>query len=199
MKFKYITIEREYGSGATEIAKRLSEETGIPCYGREIIEIVSEKYNIPVESIERYEESATNSFITSLFTLSTAQNGGLDMLSTDGKIYVAEQNVIKELSDNGSCIFIGRCASEALSNKRGVLKVFVICSDNNIKNERIKNNYGICEKDIESIKKKIEKRRSSYYTANTSKQWKDFSNYDLVLDSAKLGVDGCVSILKSLL
>ena len=40
MKAKYITIEREYGSGGTQIARRLAEETGIPCYGREILEAV---------------------------------------------------------------------------------------------------------------------------------------------------------------
>ena len=33
MKTRYITIEREYGSGASEIARRLSEETGFPATG----------------------------------------------------------------------------------------------------------------------------------------------------------------------
>ena len=34
MKTKFITIEREYGSGGTTIARLLSDKTGIPCYGR---------------------------------------------------------------------------------------------------------------------------------------------------------------------
>lgn len=37
MKFRYITIEREYGSGGTKIARRLSEISGVPCYGHEIL------------------------------------------------------------------------------------------------------------------------------------------------------------------
>lgn len=36
----YITIEREYGSGGTQIARKLSAITGVPCYGREILEKV---------------------------------------------------------------------------------------------------------------------------------------------------------------
>lgn len=36
MKFRYITIEREYGSGGTRIARKLSEVCGVPCYGQEI-------------------------------------------------------------------------------------------------------------------------------------------------------------------
>ena len=33
MKCNYITIEREYGSGGTEIARRVAQECGINCYG----------------------------------------------------------------------------------------------------------------------------------------------------------------------
>lgn len=43
MKFRYITIEREYGSGGTKIARRLSEISGVPCYGHEILEAVAKK------------------------------------------------------------------------------------------------------------------------------------------------------------
>ena len=43
MKFRYITIEREYGSGGTKIARRLAEVTGKPCYGEEIMEAVAKK------------------------------------------------------------------------------------------------------------------------------------------------------------
>ncbi len=49
MRFKYITIEREYGSGGTKIARRLAEECGLACYGQEILEAVSKTLNIPVE------------------------------------------------------------------------------------------------------------------------------------------------------
>ena len=43
MKYRYLTIEREYGSGGTEIGRRLSEKLGIPCFGREILEEVSKE------------------------------------------------------------------------------------------------------------------------------------------------------------
>ena len=199
MKFKYLTIEREYGSGASIIAKLLSDETNIPCYGREIIEQLSDEYAIPVENIEQYEEAATSSFLYSLFALGKMQDGDFDMLSTDGKVYVAEQMIIRKVADNGPAIFIGRCASEALKGKKGVLKVFITCSNKEEKVNRIINEYGINSKDVEYTIKKIDKRRSNYYHANTNKQWKDYGNYDLVLDSGKLGIEGCVVVLKALL
>ena len=45
MNIRYITIEREFGSGGTKIARCLSESTGIPCYGKEILENASKKLN----------------------------------------------------------------------------------------------------------------------------------------------------------
>ena len=53
MKCRYITIEREYGSGGTEIAKQLSEQTGIPCYGREILQKVADAYDTTIEKIRK--------------------------------------------------------------------------------------------------------------------------------------------------
>ena len=52
MKYQYITIEREFGSGGTRIGELLAKECKMPCYGREILERVAGKYDIPVEQIE---------------------------------------------------------------------------------------------------------------------------------------------------
>lgn len=47
MKYRYITIEREYGSGGTQIGKKLGEICNVPCYGREILETVAQKREFP--------------------------------------------------------------------------------------------------------------------------------------------------------
>ena len=63
MNIRYITIEREFGSGGTKIARCLSESTGIPCYGKEILENASKKLNMSIDEIEKYEENVTNSLL----------------------------------------------------------------------------------------------------------------------------------------
>lgn len=199
MKCKYITIEREYGSGGTKIAKMLSEQTGVPCYGREILEEVSKKLNVPVEQIDRYEETATGSFLYSLYMMSQTVSGNADMLPESGHIYVEEQAVIQELARNKKAIFLGHCASEALKERAGVVKVFIHCSNEEMKKQRIIEDYGIEESQIDATKKRFDKKRSGYYSANTGEKWDYLKQYDLVLDSGTLGMDGCVAILKSLL
>ena len=61
MNIRYVTIEREYGSGGTEIADRVAKECGISCYGREILEIAAAKLHISVEEAQQYEENASAS------------------------------------------------------------------------------------------------------------------------------------------
>ena len=187
---KYIIIEREYGSGGTQIARELSSRINVPCYGREILEKLSEESNISVDSIERYEEKATNSLLYSVYLMSQAVSGSMDMLTKEGHIYVAEQNIIQRFAKKGPAIFLGHCASEALKEYDNVIKVFIRCSDDNIKRQRIIDTYGIPANETDIVRRKFDKKRSNYYNINTERKWNDFNEYDIVLDSATLGIDG---------
>ena len=198
MKFRYITIEREYGSGGTKIARRLAEVTGKPCYGEEIMEAVAKKKGIPADRVDQYEEKATGSLLYTMFVMSRVQAGEPEMLTEEGKIFLDQQLEIRRLATEGPAIFLGHCASEALSEQKGVIKVFIRSSSEDEIKKRIKEDYGIAEENIDSTRRYYNKKRGSYYRANTGKEWKDLKNYDLVLDSARLGIDGCVNVLKGL-
>lgn len=198
MQVKYITIEREYGSGGTKIARLLSERTGIPCYGKEILESVSRRLNVSVDDLETYEENMTGSFLYTFYMMAKANDGDSNMLSKEGQIFIEEQEEIQNIAKNGSAVFVGHCASEALKEEKGVLKVFIHCSDDKEKENRIIEEYGIKKPEVEKIRKQFDKKRANYYYANTTRKWNDYKNYDIVLNSAALGIEGCVSILESL-
>ena len=195
MKYKYVVIEREYGSGGTEIGRLLSEKAGIPCYGIEILDAVSQSMNIPVSDIEKYEESVTNSFLYSLYAFSKMDTGTDDMLSNEDKVFVEQQRLIKEYSAQGPAIFVGRCASAALG-KDNVLSVF-IHADKEFRRQRAIREYGVDEAYAAAVMSKFDKKRKSYYSANIRKKWTDRSNYQLILDSGKLGIEECAKIIFS--
>ena len=119
------------------------------------------------------------------------------MLTKEGHIFLDEQKEIQRLASSGPAIFLGHCASEALKKRSGVVKVF-IRADSDEKKKRIMRDYGIAEKDVENVRKRFDNKRSKYYYANTTKRWSDMKNYDIVLDSSRLGIDGCVRVLKGL-
>lgn len=196
MKFRYLTIEREYGSGGTKIARSLSEATGVPCYGYEILEAVAKKQGIPVERINQYEEKASSSLLYAMFVMSRVQTGDPNMLTTEGKVFLDEQLEIRRLSMKGPAIFLGHCASEALRDQKNLVKVFIHSEDEEEVKKRITEDYGIAPADVESTRRFYNKKRSGYFRANTGNEWKDLKNYDIVLDSSKLGIEGCVNILR---
>lgn len=198
MKINFITIEREYGSGGTEIAEKLSEKCGIPCYGAEIMELAAGNMHISVEEAQQYEGKITNSFLYSVFVMSQTQTGNTDMLPMESRLYVAEHNAINSLAHHGRAIFVGHCAAEALKGRDGILRVFIRANDA-FKTKRMITEYGVAEKDAEAECRRYNKKRANYYAFNTSKKWDDLSNYDMVLDSSRIGIDGCAEAIAALL
>lgn len=198
MKYRYLTIEREYGSGGTRIAQQLAQRLQIPCYGHEIPELICARYGIPPERIERYEEAATGSFLFSIFLMSSAMTGQSESVPQEGQFYLAEQKIIRELASEGPAIFLGHCACEALRGCGTLANVF-IRADNVVKTARIEAEYGIALRQAELVRRRYDKKRANYYYANTARHWEDLRNYDMVLDSGRLGVDGCVDALMGLM
>ncbi len=197
MKVRYIVIEREFGSGGTSIAEKTAEQCGISSYGREIMETVAKEQNVSAKTLEDYEETMAGSFMYSMFVMSQSQTGDPDLLLPEAKLYVAESRVIQNLAQQGPAIFVGHCAAESLKELDGVLRVF-IHADRQEKEKRAVLEYGIPESEVSGICRKVNRRRAQYYSLCTRKKWEDPDNYDLVLNSTSLGIEGCAAVLSAL-
>lgn len=194
MKRQIITIEREYGSGGSEVGKQLSNKLGIPYYGTEILDMVAAKMGTSPEHIAHLEESATNSILYSVAMMAKIVSGESNGLSKENEIYLAEATIIKELADRGGCIIVGRCANWILRDRNDVLNVF-IHADMEARKKRAVVEYGLDSDKIELVLKKQDKRRASFYRANSAKIWDDKASYHMILDSDKLGISKCVELI----
>ena len=133
-----------------------------------------------------------------MFVMNRVQAGDPNMLTAEGKVFLDEQLEIRRLSTKGPAIFLGHCASEALRDQKNLIKVFIHSEDENVVKKRITEDYGIAPEEVESTRRFYNKKRAGYFRANTGNDWKDLKNYDVVLDSAKLGIEGCVNVLKGI-
>lgn len=195
---KYIAIEREYGSGGSLAARQLAQRCGMACYGREILERAGQILCVPVAQLERYEERTTNSFLYCVNMMSKAQTADPDMLMREGHLFVAEHQAIRDLAAQGPAVFIGHCASQVLAEYDGVLRVF-IQADPARRKARAVEEYAIAPEEAEATLRRFDKKRGTYYGMNTAKKWRDPRNYDMILDSSTLGIDGCVAAMEALL
>ena len=59
--------------------------------------------------------------------------------------------------------------------------------------------YGLTESEASKKIKIIDRARARPYQYYTNQKWKDFANYDLVINVDKLGVGGTVKAIKNII
>lgn len=194
MKKKIITIERQYGSGGSIIGKLAAEKLGINCYNRQILEMTAEKCGISPEYLETAEENVPTSFIYSLLLSANPARAMEDSLPLSDKVFLMESRIITEIAEKeDSFVLVGRCGSYVLEDK-GCFSVYIYAPPS-YRVKRASEEYGVSENKAESIMKKTDKRRETFYNVNTGRLWQDKDSYSLCLNSAELGDDLCAEII----
>lgn len=59
--------------------------------------------------------------------------------------------------------------------------------------------YGLTESEASKKIKSIDRVRARHYQYYTNQKWKDFTNYDLVINVDKLSVGGTVKAIKNII
>lgn len=199
MKKVVITIARQYGSGGKTIGEMLAKELGIPYYDKDLMRLASEDSGINEALFVKADEKVKS---TRLFKIAkNTYHGELippesdDFVSNDN-LFNYQAKIIKQLAKEESCVIIGRCADYILQDYDNVLSVFVH-APRKFCMEQAKKKLSMSDKEIERYIAKTDKRRADYYEYHTGRSWTDARNYDLCLDSSKLGFERCVEEIKA--
>ncbi|MDR2357788.1 MAG: cytidylate kinase-like family protein [Oscillospiraceae bacterium] len=195
-----LTISREYGSGGRQIGEKLAEALGIGFYDKSIIKMAAEKSGLSPDYIEKSEESIPNTF---LFNLKHSAFSSFDSVSfyetpTSDKMFLAQSAVIKEISARADCVIVGRCADYILRDESDTVRVF-IHADTDERVRRAVESYNLPGENAAAAIKRIDKSRANYYKYYTNRLWGDFRNYDLSVNTSFTGIEGAVSVIKTML
>jgi len=191
-----ITVSREYGSGGREIGEKLAAALGIPYYDKKLIDMTAKQSGLDSELIVGIEESVTKGVSYSAIT--GAYYAG-SIFAYDGapdsdRIFISQSKVIRALAREGSCVIVGRCADAVLGEAANTMNIFVKASAQS-RVERVTEQYGVAREGAHSAIHCVDKVRANYYKHYTGKEWGAMENYDLMVDSGALGIDGCVAVL----
>ncbi|MBQ6886929.1 MAG: cytidylate kinase-like family protein [Lachnospiraceae bacterium] len=194
-----ITIAREYGSGGRTIGEMLAKDLNIHYYDKELMKLASEDSGINEALFAKADEKVK---ATSLFRIAkSAYSGELippesdDFVSNDN-LFNYQAKIIRQLAEEESCVIIGRCSDYVLKEYDNVLSVFIhapldFCL------EQAAKLHSMPPKELEKFVERTNKRRAEYYKYYTGRNWTDAKNYDLCLDSSKLGFERCVEEIKA--
>lgn len=193
-----ITIARQYGSGGRTIGEMLAEDLKVHYYDKELLKLASEDSGINERLFVNADEKVK---VTHLFkVIKNVYNGQLippeseDFVSDDN-LFNYQAKVIKELAGEESCVIVGRCADYVLKDYENVLSVFIHAPKDYCMEQAAKK-VSMSSRDLERYIARTDKRRAEYYKYHTGREWTDARNYDLCLDSSKLGFERCVEEIK---
>lgn len=194
-----ITIGREFGSGGKYIGERLAEELNLKFYDKSLLERVSKESQIDLSLLEETDEKEKNRFWYSLAMASFSNGNSANSfvgLPNNQKYFIEETKVIEEIAETENCIIVGRCSNHILKNHPNAIHIFLYAQDMVFKVER-KLKYGnLTQKEAVKLIQKTDKERAAYYEYFTDGKWGDKSEYDICIDTSKLGVDQTIELLK---
>lgn len=197
-----ITIARGFGSGGKSIGEGLAKRLNIPCYEDEIkrMAIVESGVNEELfeETSERLAGTNIQQKIQSFIHRYTPRPERVEFASQD-YLYKIQSEIIRSLAEKESCIIIGKCADYILRDRKNVLSIYVdapraACV------KSITKRMGVEEKEANKLIETTDKYRADYYKYYTGGiEWTNPTNYDLFLNSDRLGRETCVDIIEAVL
>lgn len=186
-----INIGRQLGSGGREIGRKLSEDLNLRFLDKELITLAAEKSGLCSEFFEKADEKPTNAFNT-IFSMrfpfiNDGSIPGYNCLSNDA-LFKVQSEVIRELAEKESCLFVGRCADYVLRDFPQCINIF-ICAPKEIRIERIMKQNSLGRQKAKELIEKTDEKRADYYNYYSSKTWGEAKSYHLCIDSSIMGIN----------
>lgn len=181
---RIITISREFGSGGREFGKRLAQYLKIPCYDREIIEIVAKERGLDPRYVSEISENDIQTFYPS--TIGHRFSFFNTPVNQNVETIMAQKDLIVRLAQKGDCVIVGHCADVILEDMNP-FNIFIYANnDAKLKRciERAKEGEDLSHKQIEQKMKNIDKERRSFRSLFTEEEWGDKKNYHLCINTS---------------
>lgn len=175
-----ISIGREFGSGGHEIAELLAKEFNLPFYDKNLIHAVAEEKQVDSSRLERYDEKPH-------FRLTSRTVRGFKN-SPEEHIAQMQFDFIRNKAAQGeSFVITGRCAEHVLKHHPALVSIFVL-ADMDEKVKRVSQRIPMQPKDMASYIARHNLKRKAYHNRHCDGKWGDSRNYDLSINSSRLGI-----------
>ena len=197
MEKKIITISREFGSGGRTVGRMIAERLGIPFYDKELVDQVALESGFAPNFVEEHGEHSPGRSLFSYAFIPQGVPGVMNGLSTADFLWNIQCSVILQLADKGPCVIVGRNADYILKDRPDVLHAYIY-ADMDQRADRIVRLYGESEKSPQTRLQEKDKRRAVNYHHYTGRTWGAAENYDICLNTGKIGIEATVDMIVAL-
>lgn len=183
-----INVGRQLGSGGHDIARMLAMDFNAKYYDKEILNLAAKESGFSEKVFEQHDEQ--RGFFKTLLRQYVPFLGDSSIYTSNfspDSLFKFQSDAIRKAAQQGSCVFVGRCADYVLRDFDNVVNVFISASMW-YRVEQILNKQKVTPQEAKRIILQAEGKRASYYNYYTGKKWGNAESYDLCVDSSILGM-----------
>ena len=192
-----ITVGCEYGCKGPEIAQRIADDLGIPCYDRDLIDDIIEEAGFSKDLLDKAEKGhAIRGRDTG--DVDPKKLGAIRYHNLTDRVVFLQRETVRRLAARGSCVFVGRCADHILRHANvKTLNVFIYApSDVRLKTVMREHNLGKTEAEL--LITKSDEDLHARYKQVTGTYRGDRHNRHMLIDSSLLGAERTADLIERL-
>lgn len=191
-----ISVGREFGSGGHVIAEALAKKFGLEFYDINILREIAvekcvddEKLSEYVSHLTKFDEVPKKRFIS-------RNVRGYSNSPEENIANLQFEYLQKKAKEGKSFVVVGRCAEAILKNYDCLVSMFIL-ADKECKVNRVKEIRGISAQEAEAVMQRHDKKRKEYHNYYCTGKWGDSRNYDISINSSRLGIEKTTDYLES--
>ena len=185
-----VTVTGQHGARGDELSERLASELGFDRFDREIIQRVAESAHLServVASMDMKKRELLTDWLAAFATRNT-------LSPAEYKYHLA--HVIGAIAHQGGAVIVGRGAHLLLKGR--ALRVLAVAPHE----ERVRTvmeSEGLPERDARRRIEEVESDRHAFILMHYHAEFSDPTAYDLVVNTAALGLDGAIAAIRAAL
>jgi cytidylate kinase len=183
---RIITIDREYGSGGADIAKKLAERLGWKLWDRLLTDEIARLMDCDCKSVEKFEEKRDPLTYRLFRAFMRGSHEGVQnaqrmkMVDADC-IREAAERVVRGAAEEGECVIVGRGSAYYLQNRLDAFHVFIYAPfENKVRRLRA---GGKTETEAAELAETIDRDRADFIKRYFGVEWPDRHRFHLMINS----------------
>lgn len=190
-----ITVARGFGSGGKEIAHTVAKYFGINCYEHSILTLASQMSGLDRSHFAAADEKLLKPSIVHSIKESLIPIPEAHFISND-ELFSYEAQIMRGLASSESCVIVGKAADFVLRDMENVYSFYIeapraFCLEN------VMRKMEVTEAEANELITKTDKYRADFYKYVTKgNYWTNPVNYDMTLNSGKMGKENCAKIIE---
>lgn len=193
---KVISVEREYGCGAANIAQTLAERLGWKLWDQEITDEIARRLKCKAETVKAREERCDSMFygLMKAFMRGSFEprvDSDLELLDAEHLASLFEK-VVTMIAESGNCVIVGRGAPWFLRDRDDAFHVFLYAPYDEKMRRLLA--QGDSHGEAEHLLESVDRERAAFVRKYYGKIFPDRSLYNMMINT-KIGDEAVVSAI----